>query len=151
MKKWIFIPIIVVVVAFVLVYFFVIRAPKEEIIEEEVAVEISEFGNYSGITINCKLIGGAMYEPLYTMIPEWEEKTGATVVIISKKNHFDLDREITQDIAANTLDCDVGSNHSSFAPQYGDIYIDLKEYLSAENLAPFLEASLSSTPARKFG
>ena len=144
MKKWIFIPIIVVVVAFVLVYFFVIRAPKEEIIEEEVAVEISEFGNYSGITINCKLIGGAMYEPLYTMIPEWEEKTGATVVIISKKNHFDLDREIKQDIAANTLDWDVGSNHSSFAPQYGDIYIDLKEYLSAENLAPFLERALAN-------
>jgi multiple sugar transport system substrate-binding protein len=110
----------------------------------EAGAEVSEFGDFSGVTLNAKLIGGAMYEPLYTRIPIWEQKTGAKVVILSKKNHFDLDREIKQDIAAQTLGWDVGSNHSSFAAQYGNIYIDLKEYLSKEQLAPFVPRSIEN-------
>jgi len=142
MRKW----MSLLVLPFLLLSFvFIFTAGKKDEAEvEREAMEIAEFGDYSGFTVNCKLIGGAMYEPLYTRIPEWEEKTGAKVVIISKKNHFDLDREIKQDIAAGTLDWDVGSNHSSFAPQYGAIYVDMKRYLSAENLAPFLGRALDN-------
>jgi multiple sugar transport system substrate-binding protein len=110
----------------------------------EAIAEISEFGDYSGVTVKCKLIGGAMYEPLYTRIPIWEQKTGGKVVILSKKNHFDLDREIKQDIAAQTLGWDIGSNHSSFAAQYGNIYIDLKDHLSQDQLAPFVPRSIEN-------
>jgi multiple sugar transport system substrate-binding protein len=142
MRKWMTIFILPLLL---LSFVFVFTASKKETEEApKRTMEIAEFGDYSGITVNCKLIGGAMYEPLYTRIPEWEEKTGAKVVILSKKNHFDLDREIKQDIAAGTLDWDIGSNHSSFAPQYGRIYLDMNEYLSSENLAPFLGRSLEN-------
>lgn len=97
-----------------------------------------DYGNFDGYTLRVKLIGGAQYEPLYATIADWEAATGAKVEILSRKNHFELDREIKQDIAAGTLDWCVGSNHTSFAPQYGTIYADLNELIDAETLAGFV-------------
>lgn len=97
-----------------------------------------DYGRFDGYTLRVKLIGGAQYEPLYAEIGKWEEMTGASVEILSRKNHFELDREIKQDIAAGTLDWCVGSNHTSFAPQYGNIYADLREVIDAETLAAFV-------------
>jgi multiple sugar transport system substrate-binding protein len=97
-----------------------------------------DYGSFPGYTLRVKLIGGAQYEPLYAEIPKWEAATGAKVEILSRKNHFELDREIKQDIAAGTLDWCVGSNHTSFAPQYGDIYADLTGLIAAEDLAAFV-------------
>ena len=102
------------------------------------ALAQADYGNFDGYTLRVKLIGGAQYEPLYATISEWEEATGATVEILSRKNHFELDREIKQDIAAGTLDWCVGSNHTSFAPQYGNIYVDLRDYIDEEVLANFV-------------
>lgn len=84
-----------------------------------------------------KLIGGAQYEPLYATIAKWEAATGAKVEILSRKNHFELDREIKQDIAAGTLAWCVGSNHTSSAPQYRNIYTDLNGLIPADVLAGF--------------
>jgi len=96
------------------------------------------YGDFTGYTLRVKLIGGAQYEPLYAEIGKWEEMTGATVEILSRKNHFELDREIKQDIAAGTLDWCVGSNHTSFAPQYGTIYTDLRALVDEDVLAGFV-------------
>ena len=95
-------------------------------------------GEFDGITIDAKLIGGQQYEALYGRIAEWEAATGAKVNIISKKAHFELDREIKSDIAAGTTSWCVGSNHSSFAPQYGSLYIDLSKYVAPEEVAKFV-------------
>jgi multiple sugar transport system substrate-binding protein len=101
------------------------------------AMAQDDWGSFPGYTLRVKLIGGAQYEPLYATIAEWEAATGAKVEILSRKNHFELDREIKQDIAAGTLDWCVGSNHTSFAPQYGDIYTDLNGLIPADVLAGF--------------
>lgn len=101
------------------------------------AAEI-DFGSFDGYTLRVKLIGGAQYEPLYAEIGAWEEMTGATVQILSRQNHFELDREIKQDIAAGTLNWCVGSNHTSFAPQYGNIYTDLRALIPQEVLDGFV-------------
>lgn len=101
-----------------------------------------DYGNFDGYTLRVKLIGGAQYEPLYALIPQWEELTGATVDILSRANHFDLDREIKQDIAAGTLGWCVGSNHTSFAPQYGGIYRDLTEIIPQDVLDDFVPRTL---------
>jgi multiple sugar transport system substrate-binding protein len=99
--------------------------------------QAQDYGSFPGYTLRVKLIGGAQYEPLYATIAEWEAATGATVEILSRKNHFELDREIKQDIAAGTMDWCVGSNHTSFAPQYGNIYADLNAIIAPEVLAGF--------------
>ena len=101
--------------------------------------------DFDGYTLRVKLIGGAQYEPLYAEIEKWEAETGATVEILSRKNHFELDREIKQDIASNTLDWCVGSNHTSFAPQYGSIYRDLNGVIAASVLSEFDALALENS------
>ncbi|WP_035872343.1 extracellular solute-binding protein [Cucumibacter marinus] len=104
-----------------------------------------DYGSFPDTTLRVKLIGGAQYEPLYAEIPKWEEMTGAKVEVLSRKNHFELDREIKQDIAAGTLDWCVGSNHTSFAPQYGNIYIDLNGVVDEAVLAKFDALALENS------
>lgn len=94
-------------------------------------------GQFPGYVLKVKLIGGTQYEPLYTRIPEWEKATGAKVQVVSSKNYFDLDREIKQDITAGPLSWCVGSNHTSFAAQYGDYYLDLAQELPKELIERF--------------
>ncbi|HEY8595118.1 MAG TPA: sugar ABC transporter substrate-binding protein [Devosiaceae bacterium] len=103
-----------------------------------------DYGKFDGYTLKVKLIGGTQYEKLYTRIPEWEKMTGAKVEIVSSKNHFDLDREIKQDIASGSINWCVGSNHTSFAPQYGDLYIDLKEFVPQSELDKYVPGTLKS-------
>lgn len=103
-----------------------------------------DYGKFDGYTLKVKLIGGTQYEKLYTRIPEWEALTGAKVEIVSSKNHFELDREIKQDIASGAITWCLGSNHTSFAPQYGDLYIDLKEFIPEDELAHYVPGTLSS-------
>src|SRR5579863_7460051 len=91
-------------------------------------------GSFPGVTIDAKLIGGQEYEPLYGRIAEWEKLTGAKVSIISKKNHFELDKEFKSDLAANSIKWCVGSNHTSFAPQYPNLYTDLTKLIPKEEI-----------------
>ena len=101
-------------------------------------------GEFDGVTIDAKLIGGQQYEALYARIADWEAATGAKVNIISKKNHFELDKEFKSDIAAGTTDWCVGSNHSSFASQYPSLYTDLTALVPAAEVAGFVQANIKA-------
>ncbi|WP_422369812.1 sugar ABC transporter substrate-binding protein [Hoeflea sp.] len=102
-------------------------------------------GKFEGVTIDAKLIGGQQYENLYSRISEWEQATGATVNVVSKKNHFELDKEIKSDIAVGAINWCVGSNHSSFAPQYPGIYADLNGLLPQEEIDAFVDANIGAS------
>jgi multiple sugar transport system substrate-binding protein len=104
-----------------------------------------DWGNFDGATIEAKLIGGQQYEGLYGRIADWEAATGAKVDIISKKSHFEIDKEIKSDMAAGTTSWCVGSNHSSFAPQYEGLYIDLNGKVPAETIAEFVEGNITAS------
>ena len=105
----------------------------------------SDWGSFDGVTIEAKLIGGQQYEGLYGRIAEWEEATGAKVDIISKKSHFEIDKEIKSDMAAGTTGWCVGSNHSSFAPQYEGLYADLNDLISADVVAGFVQGNIGAS------
>lgn len=107
-----------------------------------VAATGAQAAEFDGVTIEAKLIGGQQYEALYARIPEWEAKTGATVQIISKKNHFELDKEFKSDVAAMTTGWCVGSNHSSFASQYPTLYTDLTPLVDEATVAEFVPANI---------
>jgi multiple sugar transport system substrate-binding protein len=109
-----------------------------------VALADFNYGSFPGYTLKVKLIGGTQYEHLYTRIPEWEKLTGAKVQIVSSKNYFDLDKEIKQDIASGQITYCLASNHTSFAPQYGDMYVDLKSLIPADELAKYVAGTLKS-------
>ena len=102
-------------------------------------------GKFDGVTIDAKLIGGQQYEPLYARIAEWEKATGAKVNIISKKNHFELDKEFKSDIAAGAINFCVGSNHTSFAPQYPKLYTDLTKLIPADEIAKFVPTNIAAS------
>lgn len=102
-------------------------------------------GKFEGVTINAKLIGGQQYEALYSRIAEWEKATGAKVNILSKKNHFELDKEIKSDIASRSINWCVGSNHSSFAPQYPDLYADLNALVPKEEIEGFVPSVIKAS------
>lgn len=104
----------------------------------------AQAAEFDGVTIDAKLIGGQQYEALYARISEWEEMTGATVNVISKKNHFELDKEFKSDIAAGTTDWCVGSNHSSFASQYPSLYTDLSALVPQETVDGFVQANIAA-------
>lgn len=101
------------------------------------AASAQDYGTFDGYTLRVKLIGGAQYEPLYTLIPQWEEATGATVEILSRKSHFELDREMKQDIASGNIDYCAFSNHTNFAPQYDVMTEPLDGHISDEVIADF--------------
>ncbi|OUS07380.1 sugar ABC transporter substrate-binding protein [Rhodobacterales bacterium 52_120_T64] len=107
--------------------------------------ESVQAGEFDGVTIEAKLIGGDQYEGLYARISEWETATGATVDIISKKSHFEIDREIKSDMAAGTTSWCIGSNHSSFAPQYEGLYVDLNDYVSGDTVAEFVGGNINAS------
>ncbi|MFH1806062.1 MAG: sugar ABC transporter substrate-binding protein [Pseudomonadota bacterium] len=102
-------------------------------------------GDFAGVTLQAKLIGGNQYEPLYARITEWEQATGGKVDIISKKSHFEIDKEIKSDIAAGSTGWCVGYNHTSFAPQYTGLYIDLAEYLPKDTIDAFVPAMIGAS------
>ena len=104
----------------------------------------AQAAEFDGVTIDAKLIGGQQYEALYARISAWEEMTGATVNVISKKNHFELDKEFKSDIAAGTTDWCVGSNHSSFASQYPSLYTDLSALVPQETVGGFVQANIAA-------
>ncbi|MCI2400908.1 sugar ABC transporter substrate-binding protein [Aliiroseovarius subalbicans] len=101
------------------------------------AASAQDYGSFEDYTLRVKLIGGAQYEPLYTLIPEWEAATGAKVEILSRKSHFELDREMKQDIAAGNIDYCVFSNHTNFAPQYDVMTQPLDGLIDADTIAAF--------------
>ncbi|MGR4000324.1 MAG: extracellular solute-binding protein [Alphaproteobacteria bacterium] len=105
----------------------------------------ADWGNYNGVNIEAKLIGGLQYEGLYARISEWETATGATVNIISKKSHFEIDKEIKSDMAAGTTSWCVGSNHTSFAPQYEGLYIDLNSVIPGTTIADFVPGIIEAS------
>ncbi len=100
--------------------------------------------NFDGVTIEAKFIGGQQYERLYSKIKDWEKQTGAKVKIISKKSHFELDKEIKSDIAAGTTSWCVGSNHTSFVPQYTSIYVNLEPLISKDHQDGYVQALLKA-------
>ncbi|WP_245292597.1 ABC transporter substrate-binding protein [Rhizobium sp. 9140] len=102
-------------------------------------------GKFEGVTIDAKLIGGQQYEPLYARIAEWEKATGAKVNVLSKKNHFELDKEIKSDIASGSISWCVGSNHSSFAPQYPDLYVDLNTLVPKEIVGEYVDTVIKAS------
>ena len=102
-------------------------------------------GSFPGVTIDAKLIGGQQYEPLYARIAEWEKLTGAKVNILSKKNGFDLDKEIKSDIASGTISWCVGWNHTSFAPQFTSLYTDLTPLIPADEIEKFVPANIKAS------
>lgn len=107
-------------------------------------IAAEDLGKFPGYKLRVKLNGGNQHHPLYARIGQWEAATGAKVEIVSEKIFADLDKEIKQDIASGTLNWCVASNHTSFAPQYVDIYVNLNDHIPRQERDKFVPRTLES-------
>lgn len=108
----------------------------------------SEWGSFDGVTVEAKLIGGQQYEGLYGRIADWEAATGAKVEIISKKSHFEIDKEIKSDMAAGNVGVAVqpmGSVTNDCANK--EAAVSLVTFLTSEE-SQLAESSGGSLPTR---
>ena len=99
----------------------------------------------TGITLRMATIGNAPYELAYTLIPMFEEKTGAKVDIVFKGDGFQIDQKLTQDYATGAADYDVAWDHTSFYSAYMPYLEPLNSYFSEEELSQFSPAILKSS------
>lgn len=90
------------------------------------------------VELKCALISGGDYENIYNEIPKFEKANNVKVNIVFKANHFDLDKKYKMDFAADTVDYDVISDHSSFFSQYIPYLEPLDKYFPQEYLNDFL-------------
>ena len=52
--------------------------------------ETELWGDYNGVTLRVKLIGGGQYENLYNeVIRWWVENRGGKIEIVTQKNHLE--------------------------------------------------------------
>ena len=100
----------------------------------------------AGITLKCAFIGGANYDQLYQSIPEFEKETGAKVQIIYKGDGFQIDKKLTTDFAAGTVDYDVCWDHTSFFSKYVKVkgIVPLDQYYTKAELSDFVPMILKS-------
>lgn len=96
------------------------------------------------IILKCALIGGGDYENIYEAKSKFEKEYGVTVNIVFKANLFDLDKKYMMDFAADTVDYDVISDHSSFFSQYISYLEPLDNYFSKEDLNDYLPRLLDA-------
>lgn len=94
--------------------------------------------------LRCVLIGGGDYETIYKEKSNFEKDTGIKINIVYKSNCFDLDKKYRMDFAADTVDYDVISDHSSFYTQYIPYLEPLDNYMGSDYLNDFLPRLLDS-------
>lgn len=93
-------------------------------------------------SLNVALVGGPMYDHLYTMIPEFEEETGYQVNVGAQLIHPELNEHLAAQHQAGTMDYDLISTHTKYAPSQIEFLLPLDDDFSAEELADFVPSTI---------
>jgi len=135
--------LLVVFLALLMSGFVFGNGTKEKSTKEKVKTSAKPL---AGITLKAAFIGGANYDVLYKSIPEFEKETGAKVQIVYKGDGFQIDKKLTTDFAAGTVDYDVSWDHTSFFSKYVKAkgIVPLDKYYTKEKLSDFVPMILKS-------
>jgi multiple sugar transport system substrate-binding protein len=85
------------------------------------------------------LVGGPMYDPLYTRLEEFEEREGMSVEVSVAPTHPDLNERIEEEFSSGTASYDLISTHTKYAPSQREWLTPLDEDFDdweLENLTP---------------
>ena len=83
------------------------------------------------------LVGGPMYEPLYSRIEEFEEREGVGVETVVAPTHPELNERIEEEFGAGEASYDLISTHTKYAPSQKQWLLPLDEYLEGDELETF--------------
>jgi multiple sugar transport system substrate-binding protein len=93
-------------------------------------------------SLRILLVGGPMYDPLYTRLAEFEEREGINVEAIVTPSHPELNERIEEEFGSGTASYDLISTHTKYAPSQKQWLIPLDEDLESSELENFTPRTL---------
>ena len=92
-------------------------------------------------SLRVLLVGGPMYDPLYTRLAEFEEIQGLSVETVVAPTHPDLNEQIEAEFTSGGASYDLISTHTKYAPSQRQWLTPLDDLDDGE-LEPFTTRTL---------
>src|SRR5215211_7811557 len=93
-------------------------------------------------SLRLLLVGGPMYDPLYSRLAEFEEREGVEVEKVVAPTHPELNEQIEEEFGSGTASYDLISTHTKYAPSQRRWLTPLDEDLDVSELENFTPRSL---------
>jgi multiple sugar transport system substrate-binding protein len=93
-------------------------------------------------SLRVLLVGGPMYDPLYTRLAEFEEREGLRVEKVIAPTHPDLNEQIEGEFSSGTASYDLISTHTKYAPSQRQWLTPLDDDLDDDELESFTPRTL---------
>ncbi|MCA1740574.1 MAG: extracellular solute-binding protein [Actinobacteria bacterium] len=95
-----------------------------------------------GSKLRVLLIGGPMYDPLYSRLSDFEEQEGVTVEVVASLPHPELNDRVEEEFGSGEASYDLISTHVKYAPSQAQWLSSLDEDLDEEDLRHFSPLTL---------
>jgi multiple sugar transport system substrate-binding protein len=92
--------------------------------------------------LNVALVGGPMYDPLYELLPEFENRTGRRVHVAAHLVHPELNTHLADVYGADQGAYDLISTHNKYAPSQKHFLRPLNDWFLETELNEFIPAVL---------
>ncbi len=96
-------------------------------------------------TLRILLVGGPMYDPLYTRLRDFEEREDVRIEPVVASTHPDLNERIEEEFGSGMASYDLISTHAKYAPSQRQWLTPLDEDLKASDLKHFMPRTLELT------
>lgn len=94
------------------------------------------------VTLRALLVGGPMYDPLYTRLAEFEAQEGVRVDVAATLPHPELNDRVATEFGSGEARYDLISTHIKYAPSQMAWLTPLDDDLTADELAAFPDRTL---------
>lgn len=94
------------------------------------------------VVLRALLVGGPMYDPLYSLIPEFEKREGVRVEVVASLPHPELNDRVAEEFGAGEASYDLISTHIKYAPSQMQWLTPLDDDFEAGELHPFAPRTL---------
>jgi multiple sugar transport system substrate-binding protein len=95
-----------------------------------------------GSRLRVLLVGGPMYDPLYSRLSEFEEQEGVTVELVASLPHPELNDRVKEEFGSGEASYDLISTHVKYAPSQAQWLSPLDEDLDEGYLQHFSPLTL---------
>ncbi len=102
----------------------------------------SDYGSGVAGNLGILVVGGPMYDPLYSRLREFEEREGIGVEVAVAPSHPDLNERIEEEFGSGVASYDLISTHTKYAPSQREWLTPLDEDLDRSQLENFTQRTL---------
>ncbi len=95
-----------------------------------------------GSKLRVLLVGGPMYDPLYSRLSDFEEQEGVTVEVVASLPHPELNDRVEEEFSSEEASYDLISTHIKYAPSQAQWLSPLDEDLDEGDLQHFSPLTL---------